>query len=604
VQRIIEKLRGNYASFALGLNLKVLATQFSSMIAAGDVIGFGSIVSPKTLHQVTSADIEKYCPMAAVRSYDKTVLKAMSVTDKLGKLTKAFSMGISMVDDFVIRRLFASCQVEAQKRGLGNLGTEENKIAAGKLLEDVIIQTQQNAYATERSNAMRSSSEIMKAVTMFTADAMKIYSRMHEAFGEYRAARKSGDKAKIKAAKKQFAKSVTVATLIAAYMTGIAMLFRWVFAKDDEEDENVLLSVGLDLVGNFIGALPLISDAYDYMVNGYEIESVTFDTINNLFGSINNIRKDLASMISGNGERSMQDINRDLRSLLYGVGQALGIPFRNVYNLTRGIIDKFSSTATYRLDAKFYETSLATDLQKSIDKGDNAKTEYIMDLMFDKRIGETLTPNLRSEIIRLTKLEYKVLPREIPDEITRNGKTYELTATQKDTLMSEYGKVVEALAKLVQSSFYTARSAKDKAYLVDYYYDKYYDMAVNKALGLTDKDKPIYNGVGFSTYAKLEYLTKNIKADKDTNGNTISGSKKAKLIEIVNKQKISTEKKLLYVASQGYKISDGDIDGLSEEMAYSKLLKYINSLKLTTSSKLLLAEKCGFDYKNGKIVFK
>ena len=594
-EKALEALRGNYAAFALGLNVKVLFTQFSSMIAAGDVLGFGSILSPKAL-TVTSADIDTYCPLAAVRNYDAAVIKAMSVSDKIGKVSKALTWGIGKVDRLVVRRLFAACQVEAEKRGSGKIGTEENKIAAGKLLEQVIIETQQNSYATERSQAMRSKNEFLKAVTMFTADGMKIISRMHEAYGEMRAAKKSGDTVKLKKARRKFAKSVAVAVNIAVYMTAIACLFNWIYDRDDEEeDENKMLSLTMDTIGNFISALPILSDLYDFMVDGFEVESPMMDTVNNIFSGINNIRKDAVSIIKRDGERSTQDINRDLRTLLYGVGQATGIPFRNAYNLARGFIGHFTKTGGYKLDSKFYETSLASDLEDAIEKGDNYKASYVMALIYDDRVDKAVSQNQINEIVRLSKLDYSVLPKTIPDKVTRNGKTYTLTATQKDVISKEYAKVTEEIDKLIASSFYKKLSDKDKAYMIDYYHDQYYTRAVNKALKFTNKDTIISDIVGFSKYAEIKFVTKGIESDKDKDGNTISGSKKEKVIEALKKTSLSEEKRLLYIASLGYSLTDAE---------KTKLIKYLNSLKLSNSTKEKLADMCGLGYKNGKITAK
>ena len=590
-ENAFESLRGNYAKFALGLNVKVLATQFSSIIAAGNVVGFKSLASLKGF-KTSTADIEKYCPIAAVRSYDKTALKAMSVTDKLDKTTEKFTSMISVVDSLVIRKLFGSCQVEAQKRGLGELGTEENKIAAGKILEQVIIDTQQNSYATERSQAMRSKSEILKSLTMFTADGMKIISRIHEAVGEFRVAKASGDASKIKAARKKVARSFATSIAIAVYMAAIASAFNWILAKDEDEDENKLLAFGLDVLGNTISALPIISEFYEMLVNGFEVESVVFDTVNNVAKGVSNVTKDMHNLVFNPEKVTPEQLNRDLRTLLYGVGQMSGIPVRNVYNLGRGILDKFSSKATYYLDSKFYETSLKSDLEKAIEENDSSKADYIISLLYDERIETDVSKAQREEILRLTKKEYNVLPKSIPDEIKRDNRTYTLTSDQKDIIINEYSKVNTAIDKLITTSFYSARTDKDKAYLIDYYHDKYYEIAVNKALGLPNDKVSLYNAIGFSTYAQFAYVTRGIESDKDKDGNAISGSKKEKVIKAVNKTKATEGKRLLYIASLGYKLSDED---------EKKLCKYLNSLSVKASSKKKLAEICGLTYKNGKI---
>ena len=603
--RLIESLRGNYAKFALGLNAKVLFTQASSIIAAGDVIGFGSLMSLKKNVGLiaTKEDIEKYCPIAAVRSYEQTALKAMTLTDKMGKVSEKMMAGISVMDDLVIRRLFAACQVEAKKRGAGDIGTEDNKIVAGKILEQIILETQQNSYATEKSSAMRSANPLWRGLTMFTADGMKIISRIHDAVGEFKLAKKSGNAAEIKAARKHLARSIAVATAISVYMTAIASLFNWIYGrKKKDEEEKPLMKVHnftTELIGNFIGALPFISDLYDRIVNGFEVEDVFYDSINNLYGSISNLCKDATDMADGKQDRTIEDLNRDLRSLLYAVGQVTGMPVRNVYNLTRGAIGIASPKAGYYIDSKFENTSLVTDLKKAVKEGNNSKTAYIMGLIYDERLDDRVSKEQSEEILRLyekigkKEIEgYTVIPKDIPDEIKRDGVTVELTDEQKEKIVSEYSKVISAIDKLISSSFYRAQSDEDRAYLIDYYHDKYYETAVNNALGIKDDKVAVYNAIGFSTYAKFAYVTRGIQSDKDKNGNTIPGSKKAKVTEAIEKASKDENKKLLYLASLGYT--------LTEEQR-KKLCKYLNYLSVSASKKKSLAEACNLTYKNGKI---
>ena len=603
--RFIETIRGNYAKFALGLNAKVLFTQISSVIAAGNVIGFDSIMSVnKNVNFVgTKEDIEKYCPIAAVRSYEQTVLKAMTLSDKMGKISEKMMIGISVMDDLVIRRLFAACEVEANKRGEGEVGSEKNKIAAGKILEQIIIQTQQNSYATEKSSAMRSANPLWRGLTMFTADGMKIISRIHEAAGEFKLAIKNGNAADIKKTGKKLARSIAVAASISVYLAAISTLFNWIYDRDEEgKDDKIvkkLVSFSGDVIGNFIGALPFISDLYDVLVNGFEVEDVALDTINNVYGAINSLYKHATDMWDGTKDRTIEDLNRDLRSLLYAVGQLSGMPVRNLYNLARGIVGNVSPKAGYYIDSKFNETSLVNDLKKTIKQGNENKTSYIMSLIYDERLDKRVSAEQSKEILRLYEKiykkeieEYSVLPKDIPDTIKRNGKEYELSDTQKQSIMKEYSKVISALNKLISSSFYSGKTDKDKAYLIDYYHDKYYEVAVNKALKISDVKVYLYNAIGFSTYAKFAFVTRGIESDKDKNGNTVSGSKKTKLIEAISKVSKDENKNLLYIASLGYSLT---------ELQTKKLCKYLNSLSVSASQKRYLAESCNLTYKNGKI---
>ncbi|MBQ2391879.1 MAG: hypothetical protein II306_08965, partial [Clostridia bacterium] len=255
-------------------------------------------------------------------------------------------------------------------------------------------------------------------------------------------------------------------------------------------------------------------------------------------------------------------------------------------------VGKFSSVGSYKLDSMFYETSLANDLDKAIADGDNGKVSYIMALIYDDKLDETVSKNQINEITRLTKEGYSVLPRDIPDHITYNGENYELTAEQKDIYMKTYSQVVNAIDSLISSSFYIGSSTKEQADLISYYHDRYREMAGNEVLGLTDTKKTIYSIVGFDKFAEYAYSIKDIESDKDKNGNTISGSKKKKVIKKINSLNISTEKKLLLQAYSGYKIDN--------ESDKKKLINYLNKQSLTVDEKKALAKKLSLTYKNGK----
>ena len=182
--KLMAKMRGNYATFALGANPKVWATQFSSLFASTSMLDYDSVVAS---FKMDAKDVDTYCSLAQLRNNDNTAAKAQGVVNKLNKTADILMKPIGGVDRYVVQRLFAACQIQVQKNGGGKVGTDANKIAAGELLEKVILETQQNSLATERSGAMRSSSEFMKAITMFSADAMKVTGKVIDSYGEINA---------------------------------------------------------------------------------------------------------------------------------------------------------------------------------------------------------------------------------------------------------------------------------------------------------------------------------------------------------------------------------------------------------------------------------
>lgn len=110
-------------------------------------------------------------------------------------------------------------------------------------------------------------------------------------------------------------------------------------------------------------------------------------------------------------------------------------------------------------------------------------------------------------------------------------------------------------------------------------------------------------GIDYATYYDFYFGIKNITSDKKADGSTVAGSKKAKVINYVMAQNLSTAQKLVLIMAQGYSIADGDVKGLTAKQAKMTVAKYITSLNLTREEKTELAEMLGFTVKNGKIYF-
>ena len=109
--------------------------------------------------------------------------------------------------------------------------------------------------------------------------------------------------------------------------------------------------------------------------------------------------------------------------------------------------------------------------------------------------------------------------------------------------------------------------------------------------------------IDYATYYDFYFGIKNITSDKKADGSTVAGSKKAKVINYVMAQNLSTAQKLVLIMAQGYTITDGDVKGLTAKQAKTTVAKYITSLNLTREEKTERGEKLGFTVKNGKIYF-
>ncbi len=617
-KKALGYIRGAYAKYQLGANPKVWFTQISSIFASysmldGDCIARGMTISAK--------DVDQYCSLAELRNYDNSAAMAQAVLDTnvkramngIERFSDMLMAPIGKMDRFVVCRVFGACQAQVEKNGGAKVGTEENKIEAGKLLKKVILETQQNSLATERSAAMRSGNEIYRTLTMFTSDSMKVIGRVIDAVGEVytlNARIKAETDAKViealkeqrKTAVRNTRKSVGALCLTAAFMAGIAQLFRWLYDKEPKDDETVAETVLVDAVGNLFGGLPLVKDVYGRIFEGYGFDNYAYSAVNDLLDSAINTFSVAGDLFSGEGTE--QERNRAIRNLSYSAGQLLGLPFRNVYNTMFGLTKRFSPETAYVIDNAFYEKNLQNDFKKAIEEDDAEMAAFIMGLILEERISDEVTQDVFSELMRLSGAGQNILPRVIGSSITVKGESHAITATEENAIKTIYAESQAALGKLFKTARYSKLTDEQKAAAIDSIYDTYYDMALEQTFSFeSGKDIMISKRVGAENTALLKVLTKGIESDVDKNGKTISGSKRKKVIAAIDSLSIRREQKLLLICYKGYSIQDNDIPGVSAVNAKKLLLRYILGLSgITQAEKAKLAEICGFEVKNGRIL--
>lgn len=586
--RAMAFIRSGYAKFQLGSNPKVWVTQLSSFAAAGSILDVSSITKGIGIN---GNDVDEYCPLAKVRNNDNTVAMAQGVIDNVGKVGDVLMKPIGKVDRFVIKKLFGACQVQVEKNGGAKVGTKENKRAAGELLTKVILETQQNALATEMSAAMRSGSEIMKTLTMFSSDAMKVIGRVIDSVGELsvlKHRRKSTTDAaeietldkKIKAANTKVRKSVTALAVSAAFMALVAQLFRWLYNKDDEED--VAKTIAIDAAGNLLGGLPIFKDIYARLVEGYDLDNYAYSTLNNLLDSAQNIFDVASDIATGNTD----DIAKNIRNIIYAAGQLFGIPVRNIYNVGYGLINRFSLSTAYKIDDMFYNKNYRADLNKAIEADDDEMIATIVGVMLDENIGAITSSAARREIDKLTKAGYDVIPRAVSETITYDGEEMALTGRQVSQFNEVYSTAHEAVASLVAMSQYGSATEDVQAKAINFIYDVYYNLALEELLGVDLENKNILfaEAIDIEKLALIIATARAMTADTDNNGNAISGTRKAKIQSYINSLRLTAAQKYMIMGYLGY----------SNTMGETQVKSYINRLSLTSDEKKQLLQYSGY----------
>lgn len=585
-------IRSAYAKYQLGANPKVWFTQLSSFFAATNILDHNSIIKGLGVKNKAS-DVDKYCKLAWLRNVDNTAVKAQSVTDKIGKIGDILTAPIGWMDRGVVASLFGACQIQVQKNQKLAVGTEENKRAAGELLQKVILETQQNSLASERSAMMRSSDNLKKSFTMFSADSMKIFSRTVDAFGEREVLRtliknetdpkkKAEYEARLKKVNKACVRSISALVTTSIFVAAIARGFKWWYRRDDEENAWAFIS---DVFGNMLGGLPVIRDVYSYFADGYEMDNFLISTFNDVLKASLETWELASDVISGK-DVSQQEFAGSVRKMLYASGQVLGIPTRNIYNFTTGNINRFFPATGYEIENMFYKQAYRADLARAIENEDEKMISTIAGLTLNENVGGIESKAARTELDRLIGTGFDVLPRGIADTITYNGETYELNAKQKAAFSKVYEIANETLGDMVKLAKYKEADDEVKSSAIKYIYNTYYNLALQDFLGedLETKTVLFAEAIDIEKLALIIAAVRAINADTDKAGKTISGSKKRKVQAYINSLQLKAAEKYMIMGYLGYKNINGE----------NQVKAHINTLNLTKQEKSRLLEYSGY----------
>lgn len=592
-QRAYDKwvrfIRGGYAKYQLGANPKVWFTQMTSLVAATNLLDATSVI--KGLG-VSGKDVDSYCELAWLRNVDDHAAKAETVLDNVGKVGDFLMKPIGTFDRMVVVRLFAACQVEVERNQGLTLGTVENKRAAGELLERVILDTQQNSLATERSAAMRSPDELLKGFTMFSADSMKCFGRFIDAISEvsvlreelkrtHDPKRRAALETRLKAAKAQARKSTSALVGTALFGALVALGFKWLYNKDDEETLWTLLA---DMFGNMLGGLPLVRDAYSFFQDGFEMDHFLISTGNTVLKAVSDTVELVTDSMNGK-QVERRDVLTTARKVLYAAGQLAGIPTRNIYNVAYGLVKRTNEPLAYAWDSNFSKKSYSADLAKAIEADDERMIGVISGLMLDEKVGIE-DDKTRTVLRDLTGKGYSVLPRAVRDTVTLNGEERTLTGKQQKRFRTVYGVAEEAVADMVRLKRFAEQDDAVKEKAIRFIYDVYWNLALEDVTGedLAEKNVLFAEAIDIEKLALIIAMARSIEADKDKNGKAIAGTKKRKVEQLVSSLHLTAAQKYMVMGYLGY----------SNQNGREQVERYIGGLKLTKNEKKALLKYSGY----------
>ena len=374
--KVLDRLRGNYAGAILTLNPGVAIAQAASLPTAAAVLGTDTMAAVvpfvKNLsakqRTVLEAEISEHGDVllewrkrGSQRGELASIGKGLTPAEKaMDKLPKALTGWINGVDEVTVAALWEGSKAYVKNHpgefaeGAAQEGSEDYWQAVNRMYQKVIEQTQPNYTVMQRAGIQRNPDEFVKTFTMFTTQRFQNYGILADAVMDYNAQKAryeqgqtEGTQAELQRAGKQLrraAGSQVAQTAVFALMKIGAdfLLHRW----DREQDENgdVTLKSLLNrftglftesAAGNFLFGSEVYS-LVDNALNGkdYDVVSATnISAVNDLAGDVtkfvSELRKDTADMDETKLATHHGKVEKYALTLMEDGLEIAGVPFGN-----------------------------------------------------------------------------------------------------------------------------------------------------------------------------------------------------------------------------------------------------------------------------------
>lgn len=499
--KAMAKLRSAWAKSVLGVNIKSWVNQLTGIPTAAAIINYSSLTKAVAMKNTieTRKEMDKYTRgYTEYRNYDREVFKNdANITQTVNMVGDVLTKPMSSVDRFSIGMIWNACQIEIQSKNGYKIGTEENKVKAGELLNDVLRKTQEASTAIDKPAISRSSSELLKGVMMFTNQSMQCLSLLTSSAKEYLRVKQAikmdgktdANLTALKQSKTRMVKaatSVTISNLLAAL---VGTMFTKFLGKDDDKEE-FLKQLGGNFAEQTVGMIPIARDIYGKFINGYDITDSSFNMINQLFDASKSLFANAA-----NGKLSSSDINK----FIYNLAALGGIPLKNIESYIYGILNTFNPEIAFKYKNLFFGTSLTQQyavLEDAIKDNDIDLASGALDIIMENtKLVNISSDKVNKQIVALIGNGYRnVLPKTISNNtIIYDANEYELKGEKKETFVKNYNLINSDLNSLVNMSVFNQMSDQEKADTFKYLFDYYYYFALNKTFNVDISNNKVYN---------------------------------------------------------------------------------------------------------------
>jgi hypothetical protein len=611
IETAVGWVRTNWVSSVLGANVKVVATQTTSLGAATQVIDARYIAKASALitpgvelsanAKAIAERMDKYSDITFARHFEMGALKAQGNLEKIGVIAQKTGGMIEWMDRKVCTAIFHAAELSVEASTGHKVGTEENAMRAAKLADEAIYTTQAMSSVAEKSALQRSKSEIAKLFSMFTSDSVKNLSHFIGNVAKYQAHKNralNGEteyKDVLKKDAKAIRRSARTMAITGVMLGLISQAFKYLYKKEEEEPEDKIKDLAIDVVSSTLNVFPIVSDFIDKLLFDYDMSINVLDVANDVLDTFGSGFDLMGKAISGQYV-SDREIHKTTTNFFKSGLSLFGIPISPAERTVTGLLRRFAPSLIYDYDAATYNASYSADLKKAVESGDEALAEHILGALYKNEATGTYTTPELEEIARLYGLtdsdgkRYNVLPQKIGTEI--NG--VKLTAQQRKKFESIYSQASEEVDKLIRSEYYDDLTDEQKAKAIKNIYSLYYNRASAEVVGAEWSNAQAYSRLT-NNYAALfaaQAYKSGLTAYKTPLGKEVSV--KDQFSDYAQNLGLSEADLLIVLYANGYR----------DSKTKAAVIAYINSLSLSADEKTKIAERLGFGIENGKVVEK
>lgn len=481
-----DKMRGKFAQAILGFNAGSALKQTASLPTAASTLGFKAVLGSMR-GRVDSARIDANTPLLWERRQGGSTLEIGDVArnrnweDKVPFLMK----WNQSMDVAIAKRLWRAAEIYVNDHYKSlERGSAEYDAEVARWYNKAIEDTQSNYATMQRPDILRSESQSVKALTMFTTDRFQMYNILYEAGGRLRTAKEdykanpnAENRAAVKKYAQQLARSVAAVTAsnawVAAVTIGINLLLgRKDWYEDEEGDLALAESFGSEFLRNMAGTLPFGDQIYSLIASAvsdekwYGVEAPNISMINDLGEDA----LGMAKAIFGGNDAA---IRRYAKALAMDAAKFFGIPAENIEKYVLGIAGQVAPAVKESYDNIFYPNDLG-DLAEA----EGREYDAVYDTVITNRMNGIKGTDAYEEIKDLYRAMGKGTDRNsmflpaVPDKVeyTPAGgekAEYELTAEEQKQYAETQNKVfADAVNALISSKDYVKLDNEQKGYAV------------------------------------------------------------------------------------------------------------------------------------------